>query len=541
MKRNGIIVDIIGESLVDYLFRIDLEELNRLYDEAIIELDIKKKKKITKDDKVDVILEYIFSNIIANSIIFVDDDIKQLQDIIDGKKIPFVRDNLLNSHIVFDEERDGKTCYFMLDDVREIIKNEILNKDLSSNKAKLVAEFYLRVNGVLKLEKLVELVKGTGFNIDINTIKKLSKELNYRISNQKIYYNDFAFELDKKEDLSSIKEENEHRIFSIEDIFHSMMEESVITEDVIKIINKKVKDEDKAVDIVQEIFDIISARSEYESYVDEIIEKNNIKLSDKEYDKLFEELVKVYMMTPSWELNGFCPFDDGCDCDCNCDCDDDWSLQDDFDILDREDKIEMLITMYLSINGVIRIQDMIQMLELYHEIKVSKKELLKIISKIDDIKVSREYIHVLGMEMPEIELILERKDEFGKYKVIEDFDSFLEGIDEVVSELDDLCMDYDIDINTCDEIRTLLNMFGFIPEEAFDEIFEEYNIKMSNKRKLSFIKEIKKISKDIRVWSLNGFNARELAEMNCNDNDKIGRNDLCSCGSGKKYKKCCGK
>ncbi|MCQ2503620.1 MAG: SEC-C domain-containing protein [Saccharofermentans sp.] len=35
--------------------------------------------------------------------------------------------------------------------------------------------------------------------------------------------------------------------------------------------------------------------------------------------------------------------------------------------------------------------------------------------------------------------------------------------------------------------------------------------------------------------------AREYREANIAHSDKVGRNDPCPCGSGKKYKKCCGK
>ena len=34
---------------------------------------------------------------------------------------------------------------------------------------------------------------------------------------------------------------------------------------------------------------------------------------------------------------------------------------------------------------------------------------------------------------------------------------------------------------------------------------------------------------------------REYRESNMAHSDKIGRNDPCPCGSGKKYKNCCGK
>ena len=35
--------------------------------------------------------------------------------------------------------------------------------------------------------------------------------------------------------------------------------------------------------------------------------------------------------------------------------------------------------------------------------------------------------------------------------------------------------------------------------------------------------------------------AREYRDANIAHSEKIGRNDPCPCGSGKKYKKCCGK
>ena len=46
-----------------------------------------------------------------------------------------------------------------------------------------------------------------------------------------------------------------------------------------------------------------------------------------------------------------------------------------------------------------------------------------------------------------------------------------------------------------------------------------------------------------RQWENKAFTDRELQAKN-NKQDKkvkIGRNDPCPCGSGKKYKKCCGK
>ncbi|RKZ12974.1 hypothetical protein DRQ53_14025, partial [bacterium] len=42
-----------------------------------------------------------------------------------------------------------------------------------------------------------------------------------------------------------------------------------------------------------------------------------------------------------------------------------------------------------------------------------------------------------------------------------------------------------------------------------------------------------------RWYFVDGAPARQ--EPFVRDDEKVGRNDLCPCGSGKKYKKCCGK
>lgn len=50
------------------------------------------------------------------------------------------------------------------------------------------------------------------------------------------------------------------------------------------------------------------------------------------------------------------------------------------------------------------------------------------------------------------------------------------------------------------------------------------------------------VCKKIPVWSLGGYTLAENNTYTRNDGEaKVGRNDPCPCGSGKKYKKCCGK
>jgi len=54
------------------------------------------------------------------------------------------------------------------------------------------------------------------------------------------------------------------------------------------------------------------------------------------------------------------------------------------------------------------------------------------------------------------------------------------------------------------------------------------------------------LSSDSRKWINSGFTPNELLKHNADniiklnkEKKKVGRNDPCPCGSGKKYKKCC--
>lgn len=64
-----------------------------------------------------------------------------------------------------------------------------------------------------------------------------------------------------------------------------------------------------------------------------------------------------------------------------------------------------------------------------------------------------------------------------------------------------------------------------------------------------FATYLKSLARTVRLWALRGHNAEELdvkvplelelENYTFSDNAKVGRNDPCPCGSGKKYKKCC--
>ena len=78
-------------------------------------------------------------------------------------------------------------------------------------------------------------------------------------------------------------------------------------------------------------------------------------------------------------------------------------------------------------------------------------------------------------------------------------------------------------------------------QEAIDNFLEAYEIQSDEERNI-FVHELELFAKSIRKWSLKGYTQDEVEKLKARvvNTVKIGRNDPCICGSGKKYKKCCG-
>lgn len=70
------------------------------------------------------------------------------------------------------------------------------------------------------------------------------------------------------------------------------------------------------------------------------------------------------------------------------------------------------------------------------------------------------------------------------------------------------------------------------------------NFTLSTKEEVNLVaNEVYKFANSTRQWIIKGYCSREFVNLNRTvvKDEKVGRNDPCPCGSGKKYKKCCGK
>ena len=150
------------------------------------------------------------------------------------------------------------------------------------------------------------------------------------------------------------------------------------------------------------------------------------------------------------------------------------------------------------------------------------------------------------------------KNEFLKYSDDLYFEMTPQLIELKKFVLKDMCKDEELVDSLIDDIQLACSM-----EDSMDEIkyeFERRNINFKSMSQLkNLISLIIEVNNNTRIWSNHGYTPIEMHNLigrsklrdisvpimiNANKQicaEKIGRNDPCPCGSGKKYKKCCGK
>ena len=101
-------------------------------------------------------------------------------------------------------------------------------------------------------------------------------------------------------------------------------------------------------------------------------------------------------------------------------------------------------------------------------------------------------------------------------------------------------VDKDMTIAMMDDLA--LDVQELEPSEAVDKMIELINIDNEEVRFVAS-KMMNKFVNKIRLWKLKGTSTNDAkANVISEVSSKVvGRNDPCTCGSGKKYKKCCGK
>ena len=204
---------------------------------------------------------------------------------------------------------------------------------------------------------------------------------------------------------------------------------------------------------------------------------------------------------------------------------------------------DIVVTSYLVINGAIEKDVLKDILKEKEGIDLSIEELDEIVLRNNYFMIDNYYTIV--DDMPNIieREILPKKKSFKKYKGLG-----LE-VDKANHKMYELKEELNSYLNTLDvnKVRkeyflgTLLILLNanIYSEEFLKELCHENNFSLTKKQFENVYNIIDKYKNDIPIWIYNGYTKREVNSMP--KEKKVGRNDPCPCGSGKKYKKCCGK
>lgn len=194
-----------------------------------------------------------------------------------------------------------------------------------------------------------------------------------------------------------------------------------------------------------------------------------------------------------------------------------------------------LVMGYLTINGIISKEKLMKMIENNHDINLTYDDIDEIINDFYVNTIEDKYYSLIG-KFDALEL-LSIKSKSDDYKVLTKDMVNLEN--EFIDELKDFI---DNNWNDCDTGKSIKS---FIFESIKYGVFNIDTLKMLsdevslNKEEIKLIEDfINKYKNDVAVWTLNGYC---LSDRKSSKVEKVGRNDPCPCGSGEKYKNCCGR
>ena len=200
------------------------------------------------------------------------------------------------------------------------------------------------------------------------------------------------------------------------------------------------------------------------------------------------------------------------------------------------------ISEYILINGMIKRSKLQEILKEYHNIKCTLNELDRLVSD-REFWINGDYYQI-DDDYTEFEtnLILSNKDNIP-YKILNPTDynpHYL--VSDIADEVRQVLFKTDID--EFDRRRFIgsfmlllhLNMFN---KDKFWELMRINNSIIKKEYYNEIVNIANKYKNIIPLWNYNGFSKNEIIGSKTKK-EKVGRNDPCPCGSGKKYKKCCG-
>lgn len=195
-----------------------------------------------------------------------------------------------------------------------------------------------------------------------------------------------------------------------------------------------------------------------------------------------------------------------------------------------------LIIGYLTINGILSKDKLIEMIKNNHGIVLTYDDVDNLIKDFPVYTIDGKYYSLIDDKYDALNL-LSIKSKSDNYKVLN------KDIVKYEQEVLDSILEFINDNWDNDDNKIIINSFifdslkfGVLNNDALNMLSNDLSL---NKNEIKLIENfIKKYKNGVGIWTFNGYS---FDDKKCVKKEKIGRNDPCPCGSGKKYKKCCGK
>ena len=222
---------------------------------------------------------------------------------------------------------------------------------------------------------------------------------------------------------------------------------------------------------------------------------------------------------------------------------------------ERYIEVVKYIVAFAEAYGVYEPEILVETFNIHNEEKLSLEEFDSIFEKYATsskiVKRYKEYIieSILLYNLESLEQLLEKRKEIKEYYKLdkEKVEAYSKEFHCHMTEAHTGL--YDTVLELCANKVIADKLFEDICGPlVFSDVNIQYIIAELKKRNIQFntmaefqkvVTQIQKVNKNTRKWSLKGYTENELALIP--SKKLLGRNEPCLCGSGRKYKKCCGR
>lgn len=214
-------------------------------------------------------------------------------------------------------------------------------------------------------------------------------------------------------------------------------------------------------------------------------------------------------------------------------------------------EVKEYVYRYMVLNGTLKKETLQEYLRKDFNQLYSIQELDKIILDLNDPLIrGGYYTYIKNYSQEQLCEFVKEKEKIKIYKKAEDYNE--DAMDILEKELSEI-VSKKIYGQVLDAIKCLI-LFDSYDEVWLSKFLKDVNL--ADKKIEEVQNVIKKYKEDVPTWIYNGFTKKEAEEKVISlpskpflqtynntpaKSEKVGRNEPCPCGSGKKYKKCCGK